>query len=229
MPFRDQCLRNIRISVLLLKKGVKAGLSLYSIGTLLYRKGYSEVHSVIENIIDDAYDLYRAINKSLSSRLKLEKYLSETNKIVHKRRPRAFSSNDIEFEAFLINPQSLNSTQNTADTESIIETVLTISEVSEEDDEEDYTQQKFEDTLEDEENETGNSQNLSFSSSNLYYSERPAHKSDDNEAFNTKLFYYIEAFMDLAIQKTSKELMSKFYIEFAYPGGRIRSLSNALI
>ena len=131
---------------------------------------------------------------------------------------------------------SLNSTQNTTDTDSIIDTVVTISEVSEEDDidEECFNPMVFEDCLEDEENDEddegnlSNFHNLSFSSTNLSYSERPTRKSDDNEAFNTKLFYYIEAFMDLAIQKRSKELMSNFYLEFAYPGGRTRSCSYAI-
>jgi len=37
MPFRDKCLLNIRISTTLLKKGAEAGLSLYNIGSMLYR------------------------------------------------------------------------------------------------------------------------------------------------------------------------------------------------
>lgn len=220
MPFRDVCLRNIRISALLLKKGAKAGLSLYNIGTLLYRKEFSDIPSPIEKIIDDAYDLYKTINKSLTPRLKIEKYLSDTVKNVFRKRQRAFSSNEIDFEAFLPSPQSLNSTNNT-DSESIFDTVVTISEVSEEDD---FDEESFESNLED----LPSNPNLSFSSSSLpcldYQS--PVKKGkDSNEAFDMKLFYYIEAFMDLAIQKKVKELMSKIYIENLNPGGRTRSCS----
>ena len=220
MPFRDKCLRNIRISSLLLKKGAKAGLSLYNIGTMLYRKGYSETPSVIEKIIEDSYDLWRTISKSVSCRLKLERFLSDSIKPVQRRRPRAFSSNEIDFEAFLPSVQSLNSTNNT-DTDSLFDTVVTISEVSEEDD--DFDEDDFE-GFED----SPSNPNMSFSSSSLPYLEDLVPVNDCDEAFDTKLFYYIEAFMDLAIQKKSKELMSNFYLESSYPGGRTRSCSYAI-
>jgi hypothetical protein len=164
--------------------------------------------------------LYKTINKSLTPRLKIEKYLSDTVKNVFRKRQRAFSSNEIDFEAFLPSPQSLNSTNNT-DSESIFDTVVTISEVSEEDD---FDEESFESNLED----LPSNPNLSFSSSSLpcldYQS--PVKKGkDSNEAFDMKLFYYIEAFMDLAIQKKVKELMSKIYIENLNSGGRTRSCS----
>ena len=218
MQFRDKCLRNIRISSLLLKKGAKAGLSLYNIGTMLYRKGYSETPSVIEKIIEDAYDLWRMISKNLSSRLKLERFLSDTAKTVQRRRPRAYSSNEIDFEAFLPSVQSLNSTNNT-DTDSLFDTVVTISEVSEE---EDFDEDDFPDF------DSPSNANLSFSSSSLPYLEDLVPANENDEAFDTKLFYYIEAFMDLAIQKKSKELMSNDYLECSYPGGRTRSCSFAI-
>lgn len=218
MPFRDKCLRNIRISTLLLKKGVKAGLSLYNIGTMLYRKGYSESTSTVEKIVEDAYDLYRTISKSHSSRLQIERFLSDTVKTGQRKRSRAYSSNEIDFDAFLPSAQSLNSTDNT-DTDSIFDAVVTISEVSEEDDFD-------EDNLSFD--ESPSNPNLSFSSSSLPYLDEPLPVNDGDEAFDTKLFYYIEAFMDLAIQKKVKELMSKAYLEFHYPGGRTRSCSFAI-
>jgi Phosphatidylinositol 3- and 4-kinase/Ubiquitin family len=218
ITFRDKCLRNIRISALLLKKGAKAGLSLYNIGTLLYRKGYSDIPSPVEKIIEDAYNLYKTINKSISSRLKLEKILSDSVKPTWKRRPRAFSSTEIDFEGVLYSPQSLNSTNNT-ETDSYADTVLTISEVSDESEFEEF--EKDIDSL-------PNNLNLSFSSSGLPCLDDLSHNNSEDEAFNTKLFYYIEAFMDLAIQKKVKELMSKLYLESEIPGGRIRSCSYAL-
>jgi len=45
----------------------------------------------------------------------------------------------------------------------------------------------------------------------------------ESEAFNQKLFYYIEAFMDQAIQKKIKEI-----IQFETPQGRLRSSSYAI-
>ena len=216
MPFRDKCLRNIRISTLLLKKGCKAGLSFYNIGTLLYRKGYTDNLSTVEKILADAHDLYRTINKSLSSRLKLEKFLSEPLKNqASKKRPRALSSNEIEFEAFLPSPLSLNSTQNT-DSDVVFDTVITISEVSEEEDFSDFEDYDLD-------NSTGGL-NLSFSSSVSRSEMMTDDILEENEAFNTKLFYYIEAFMDLAIQKKVKELLRN-----ENPNGRTRSCSNALL
>ena len=212
MPFRDVCLRNIRISALLLKKGAKAGLSLYNIGNLLYRKGYSETPSVIEKIVEDAYELYRTITKSLSTRLKYEKFLSESKPV--KARPRAYSTNEIDFEAFGQNSNSLNSTCTTSD--SFYYTVVTISEVSESDDFSEDFNECFELP-----NEETSSHNLSFSSSGLpSLDDSPKKSVEENDAFNTKLFYYIESFMDLAIQKTVKELLKS-----ANPGGRTRSCS----
>lgn len=220
MPFRDICLRNIRISSMLLKKGAKAGLSLYNIGKLLYRKGYSDTPSVIEKVIEDAYDLYKTITKSLSSRLKFEKYLAE-GKSTQKRRPRAYSTNEIDFEAFPASIQSLTTSQNTT-SDSVYYTVVTISEVSEGDD----FSEDFQDNIFDLPSDgIPSSQNLSFSSCDLAaLDDSPLKKPlDEDEVFNTKLFYYIESFMDMAIQKEVKELM-----KFASPGGRTRSCSYIL-
>ena len=138
---------------------------------------------------------------------------------MQRRRPRAFSSNEIDFEAFLPSVQSLNSTNNT-DTDSLFDTVVTISEVSEEDR---FRRGRFPRLR-----ALPPMLNLSFSSSSLPYLEDLVPVNDNDEAFDTKLFYYIEAFMDLAIQKKSKELMSNFYLESSYPGGRTRSCSYAI-
>jgi len=72
MPFRDKCLRNIRISTTLLKKGAEAGLSLYNIGSMLYRQGYEDNLSIIEKTLEKAFSIYKTLNESLSSRLILE-------------------------------------------------------------------------------------------------------------------------------------------------------------
>lgn len=213
MPFRDICLRNIRIAALLIKKGAKAGLSLYNIGSMLYRKGYSDTPSVIEKVIEDAYDLYKTITKNLNSRLKLEKYLAENSKNCYKMRSRAHSTNEIDFEPVFA--QSLNSTS-----DSFHYKVVTISEVSESDDfEEEFQGDIFD--LPDE--DLPSNPNLSFSSVSLPSLDDSVIRGVKNEsdAFNTKLFYYIEAFLDVAIQKKVKEMM-----KFSSPGGRTRSCSN---
>ena len=219
MQFPDKCLRNLRIAGLLLKKSAKAGLSLYNIGTLLYRSGYSSNPSPVEKILENAYDLYKTINKSLSSRLKIEKYLSDCVKPVVRKRPRALSSNETDFEAFLPSTFSLNSTECT-ESDSLFESVVTISEVSEEED--------FDDDYSNALDEVPTNQNSSFSSSGLPILDDFCEDICEDEAFNTKLFYYIEAFMDITIQKKVKELWSNFYLESEKSGGRIRSCSYAL-
>lgn len=213
MPFRDVCLRNVRIAALLMKKGAKAGLSLFNIGSMLYRKGFSDTPSVIEKVIEDAYDLYKTITKNQTSRLKLEKYLSGNSKACSKRRPRALSTNEIDFEP--LPTHSLNSTN-----DSFHYKVVTISEVSEGDDfEDDFEGEIFD--LPDE--DLPSNPNSSFSSVSLpSFDDSPVKGLKcENDAFNTKLFYYIEAFLDVAIQKQVKEMM-----KFSSPGGRTRSCSN---
>ena len=50
---------------------------------------------------------------------------------------------------------------------------------------------------------------------------------EKKEAFDKKLFYYIEAFIDIALQKKVMDLLSNIYLEYTTPNGRPRSSSDA--
>ena len=205
MPFRDKCLRNIRISSLLLKKGVAAGLTLNQIGSMLYRVGSEE--SIIEQLVIKSIDLYRTITKSLSSRLKLEQCLSK--KVRH--RQRAYSTNEIHFNHFR-DSSIRTQTSTPGEPEFSFEIVMTISEVKEEDDDEECQLTDFD------------GRSLSLPSFVKLNSKQPIPERE--EAFDKKLFYYIESFIELAVQKKIRDLMSKSYVEFSTPEGRLRSSSD---
>ena len=218
MPVRDLCLRYFRIAALLMKKGAKAGLTFHDIGSMLYRKDFSDTPSVVEKVIHDAYDLYKTITKSLSCQIKLEKFISENLKYPGKRRARAYSTNEIEYEGFSTCSNSPNCTENT-NSDSFYCAVVAISEVSEGDD---FDESFDDDIFELDDDDLPSNPNLSFSSSSLpSLNDFPDKGSkNENDAFDTKLFYYIEAFMDVAIQRQVKESMKN-----SSPGGRTRSSS----
>ena len=61
LKFRKICLRNIRISETVLKKATEANLTIYDIGTILFRED-EDILSDIENIInhtDEVYNLFK--------------------------------------------------------------------------------------------------------------------------------------------------------------------------
>ena len=61
LKFRKICLRNIRISETVLKKAAEANLTIYDIGTILFRED-EDILSDIENIInhtDEVYNLFK--------------------------------------------------------------------------------------------------------------------------------------------------------------------------
>lgn len=206
LPFRDKCLRNIRISTLLLKKGACAGLTLCQIGSLVYREGYEQNPSVIEQVIIKATGLYKIINKSLSSRLKLEKCLS---KKVNSRL-RAYSTNEIDYVHFG-DTTAKTQCSTPGDVECSFEMVMTIDEEKDEDDDEDLLMADID----------GRSLSLP-----CFAKLNSKSQNDKLEAFDKKLFYYIEAFIELAIQKKVRDLISKIYLEFTNPNGRTRSVSD---
>jgi Phosphatidylinositol 3- and 4-kinase len=204
MPFRDTCLRNIRISSLLLKKGAAAGLNLAQISSMLYREKYDQKLSVIELVVSKSIDLYKTIAKSLTSRLKLEKCLY--NKI--ESRVRTYSNHEID--SFHVE-SSKTQTSTPGEPEGYYDMVMTINEVKEEEDDEELQVLDL----------TGRSWSL------------PSFKKltsktlrEKNEAFDKKLFYYIEAFIELAVQKKVRDLLSKVYLEYTTPDGRTRSISD---
>ena len=202
--FSDKSLMNLRISNLLLKKGAIAGLTLNQIGSLLYRKEYESTPSVIEEVVSKSIQFYKTINKSLTSRLILEKNLySKCN-----RRPRAYSSHD---DLELIHFGDLDSTNYSSTSEDACEVFLTIKEVDEELEEEVFITDP-----------SGRSISLPClaSLSSQLKSESP------KQAFDNKLFYYIEAFIELAIEKKIRDLHSNFYLENTNINGRLRSFSD---
>mmetsp|Transcript_10342 Transcript_10342/g.10293 ORF Transcript_10342/g.10293 Transcript_10342/m.10293 type:complete len:431 (+) Transcript_10342:443-1735(+) len=221
MPFRDICLRNMRISSTLLKKGAQAGLSLYNIGSMLYRNGYDDSPSIIEKVLEKAFQVYKTMNNSLSSRLFLEHTLSpRTTPRKLPGRQRAFSSCECLLESSQLSPTFQYSPQNTetdaSDTQ--YDVVLTISEMSssEEEDSDEDLNLSFKDS-------NGRSLSLPFLTKIKPKKIEEKPKEIESEAFNQKLFYYIDAFMDQAIQKKIKEIR-----QCETPEGRHRSSSYAV-
>lgn len=201
MPFRDRCLRNLRISNILLKKGANAGLTLAQIGALLYRPGFDNSPSVIEQVVAKSIELYKTINKSLSSRLKLEQCLSK--KIT--TRPRAYSTNESDFNHFG-DSSAKTQTSTPGEPEFCYELVMVINEVKEEEDDDGVDFMDF------------NGRSLSLPSFVKLHSKTAKEK---HEAFDRKLFYYVESFIELAVQKKVKDLM-----KYTNPNGRLRSSSD---
>lgn len=209
MPFRDKCLRNIRVSETLLKKGAEAGLSLYHIGSLMYREGYEETNSVIENVIEKAREMYYTLNEHAKN-FKVISPQKTAN------RSRAYSTNEDSNDIHNRNsPKNQSSPHNTeTDTsDNAYDVVLTISELSESE-EVDHDLSPI----------NGVNRSMSLPPLKVQNSLKSINKKkiDKNEAFNQKLFYYIEAFMDQAIQKKIKDLRRN-----ETPLGRIRSCSYA--
>lgn len=209
MPFRDRCLRNMRISTTLLKKGAEAGLSLYNIGSMLYRQGYDDNPSIIEKILEKAFQIYKTVNQSLSSRLILENALSP--KFPPRRfsgRPRAYSSSETIFESSRLSPKSQGSSQNTeTDTsDNQYDVVLTISEITSSEEEDSDCDLSIP-------TKDASGRSLSLPRIGKFKSKLKLEKKkkiEESEAFNQRLFYYIEAFMDQAIAKKIKEHRRKY-------------------
>jgi len=205
MPFRDACLRNIRISSTLLKKGAEAGLSLHSIGSLLYRPSFDDEPSVVEQVVDKALKLYRSIHKGLTKMLKIEKSLEPKQA----KRDRAYSVNEMEF-CFPASPRCNADT----DESDPLDMVMTISELSSSEEEDREETFAIKDS---------NGRSLSLPSLVALNSQPPVKaETNDEQAFNNKLFYYIEAFLEQSIQIKLRQLR-----RFEAPGGRLRSISNA--
>lgn len=222
MPFRDKCLRNIRISGILLKKGVEAGLSLYHIGSMLFRKGYSDQPSVVELSLQKAIEMYKTVNQTLSSRLLLENSLSNTKRTPVKQRSRSYSTNEGYFDTFMRASSPLSQSSVSGKLElSPYETVMTIAEISSEDkesDEEgDYMPLK-----------EINGRSLSLPSLRPLEDHKRSIIKEETQAFDQKLFYYIEAFINQSIQQKLKEIRSNFKLDNETPEGRNRSCSNAI-
>jgi len=68
IKLRDLCLKNYRISNLVLKIGASYGLTLYDIGRIIYREGFEESPSVLETLVAKANkinNLFEAGNYNL--------------------------------------------------------------------------------------------------------------------------------------------------------------------
>ena len=208
MPFRDKCLRNMRISSLLLKKAALAGLTLHQIGSMLYREGYEQSSSMIEEVVSKSLSLYKTINKSLTTRLKLELCLNKK----FKSRSRAYSTNEVDSLHF--GDHSVKTQTSTPDEpETSYGMVMTIPEEKDEEDE-DFPVIEY----------AGRS--LSLPCFEMITSKSFREKEEKKQAFDRKLFYYVEAFIELAIQKKIRDLISIFYLEYTNPNGRVRSVSE---
>lgn len=185
VPISDKSLINLRISCALLKKGAKVGLTLQQIGSLLYRKEDESGHSVVEKILIKSLELHRSIEKSLHKVLKMESRLSSIP--VVKARERSYSEND----EFLGNGKI----QDSEETEEVREIFVTIKEASVENENDESFGLV----------EMGRSLSLPcLENCNSRYS-----NIGEDSAFNQKLFYYVDSFLQLAVERKAKEIERK--------------------
>jgi hypothetical protein len=202
LPFRDKCLRNLRITGMLLKKGAESGLSLFDIGSILYRNE-DDVPSILEKAVANAEQIY-----SLVKRCSLRPRSNAASPFAEKPRPRALSANEAElyFGDFLRKFE-----QSTADSD-VTDSPVFLGPIDEED--------------EDEEGEEGNDDvdDLPKPTLSLHrrtrstpvavrYEDEKSKGEDVEEAFDDNLFHYIEAFLDQAVQRKVKETKSKVYAD----------------
>lgn len=199
VPISDKSLMNLRVAGELLKKGAKAGLTLQQIGSLLYRKDDESGHSVVEKIIKKSLTLHKSIEKSLYKIFKIEKRLSSVPDKVLNYRERSYSEDSEVFTT----EKNIENQENSE----IREVFITIKETPEENDcdESEFFQ--------------CNSRTLSLPC--LETSDSRVSIGADEFAFNQKFFYYLESFLQLAVDKKVKEIEG-----FMNVNGRPRSISN---
>jgi hypothetical protein len=178
MPISDKSLTLLRTSTLLLKKGTKAGLTLQQIGSLLFRKEDDDSPSVIEKILTKSKELQKSIQKSLNKKLHLKKHNKSTLPFQVLTRARAYS-NDSQEE--MLKPS-----------EEKFQVFVIINEVENEEEEDlPIIEVPF----------------RSLSLPSLDFQDSRSSK-ESFKAFDSKLFNYIESFIDLAIQSKLKEVHS---------------------
>lgn len=199
VPISDKSLMNLRVASELLKKGAKAGLTLQQIGSLLYRKDDESGHSVVEKIIMKSLTLHKSIEKSLYKVLKIEKRLSSVPQTTTIFRERSYSEDSEIFS-------TLKNLENPENSE-IREVFITIKETSEEN--------------ENDESEIFQSNSRTLSLPCLDSIGSRFSVTGDEFAFNQKFFYYLESFLQLAVDKKAKEIEGNWN-----SNGRPRSISN---
>jgi len=100
VKIRDICLKNFRISNILLKKCAMNGLSLYDIGKILYRPEFEETPSKLESIVEKANNICELLyssninEKLLSSKIDFFELLKKSNtpsNILSKQRTFSFN------------------------------------------------------------------------------------------------------------------------------------------
>ena len=183
MPISDKSLTLLRSSSILLKKGTEAGLTLQQIGSLICRKEDDYTPSVLEKVISKSIELNKSIQKSLKKKIQLKKHNKHNKSNLPfeiTSRSRAYSSNS---EEEFFDPVQEDETH---------EVFVTIHEVdNEEEDELEALELNF----------------RSHSLPSLDFNESKSFK-ETGQAFNSKLFNYVESFIDLAIQRKVKEVNS---------------------
>jgi hypothetical protein len=65
LDIREECVRNFKIANIVLKTCAAWGLSLHQIGEIMYRPGYGETTSVLEQIVEKSECLYFEVRKRL--------------------------------------------------------------------------------------------------------------------------------------------------------------------
>lgn len=205
LPIRDKCLKNIRITGMLLKKGVEMGLSLYDIGSIMYRS-QDDVPSILEKAVSNAEQIY-----SLVKRCNLKK---PTATPVKRSRALSASESDLYFGDVLRKFE-----MSTAESD-IADSPLLLGPIEETDEEESEPEE-----VDDLPKPLSTIHRRTRSSPVSVLPEQPIRHEENQEAFDEHLFHYIEAFLDQAVQRKVKETKSTRYLDDRSNDCRVRSKS----
>jgi len=204
LPVRDKCLRNVRIAGMLLKKGIEAGLSLYDIGCIMYRSE-DDVPSVLERAVANAEQIY-----SLVKRCNLSKSSFSA------KRSRALSASETEL---YFGDVLRKFDMSTAESD-IADSPLLLGPIEETEEEESEPEE-----VDELPKPLFTAHRRTRSSPVAVLPEKPIKPEESQEAFDDQLFHYIEAFLDQAVQRKTKETKSTSYIDDRSSDCRVRSKS----
>jgi len=205
LPFRDKCLRNMRIAGILLKKGLEVGLSLYDIGCIMYRNE-DEVPSILERAIANAEQIY-----SLVKHCNLHK-----SPLSPVKRSRAFSASETElYFGDILKKFDLSTSES-----DMTDSPVVLGPIEETDEEESELEE-----VDELPKPLVSAHRRTRSSPVAVLPERAIKPQEKQEAFDEQLFHYIEAFLDQAVQHKVKETKSKHYPDDRSSDSRVRSKS----
>jgi len=204
LPVRDKCLRNVRIAGMLLKKGIEAGLSLYDIGCIMYRSE-DDVPSVLERAVANAEQIYSLVKRC---------NLSKSSFSAERSRALSASETELYFGDVLRKFDMSTAESDIADSPLLLGPIEETEEEESEPEEVDELPKPL-----------FTAHRRTRSSPVAVLPEKPIKPEESQEAFDDQLFHYIEAFLDQAVQRKTKETKSTSYIDDRSSDCRVRSKS----